>query len=139
MNKLNGNKKLKEEIKYAFAVSPADDEETKAKKEKYAKEIEKHAKEIEWDMKYAPIYNPNPFGDDEMERWEKSAEKWKIEDELRQHEKELKKQARDKEVERLQQLAGIRQATQKQWTEYYKDIEKQVNKMANKQMKRNLK
>ena len=136
MNELN---QLLEELKYALTVSPADDEETKAKKEKYAKEIEKHAKEIEWDMKYAPIYNPNPFGDDEMERWDTSAEKWKIEDELRQHEKELKKQARDKEVERLQQLAGIRQATQKQWTEYYKDIEKQVNKMANKQMKRNLK
>ena len=46
MNELNGNKKLKEEIKYAFSVSPADDEETKAKKEKYTKEIERHAKEI---------------------------------------------------------------------------------------------
>ena len=34
MNELNGNKKLKEEIKYAFAVSPADDEETKAKRKK---------------------------------------------------------------------------------------------------------
>ena len=139
MNELNGNKKLKEEIKYAFAVSPADDEETKAKKEKYQKEIEKHAREIEWDEKYAPIYIPYLFGDDEMDRWDKSAEKWEIEDKLKKHREELKKQQHDKDVKRLQQLAGIKQATNKQWTDYYKDIEKQVNKMANKQMKRNLK
>ena len=136
MNELNRNKKLKEEIKYAFTVSPSDDEETKAKKEKYAKEIEKHAKEIEWDEKYAPIFNPNPFGDDEMERWDTSAEKWEIEDKLKKHREELKKQQHDKDVERLQQLAGIKQATNKQWTDYYKDIEKQVNKLANKQIKR---
>ena len=139
MNELNGNKKLKEEIKYAFAVSPADDEETKRKKKKYADEIKRHKSEIEWDMKFAPIFNPNPFSDDAMDRWDKSAEKWEIEDKLKKHREELKKQQHDKDVKRLQQLAGIKQATNKQWTDYYKDIEKQVNKMANKQMKRNLK
>ena len=136
MDELN---ELLEELKYVLAVSPADDEETKAKKKKYADEIKKHKAEIEWDMKFAPIYNPNPFEDDEMNKWDKSAKKWELEDKLRQHEIELKNQAQDKEVERLQQLAGIKQATQKQWTQYYKDIEKQVSKLANKQIKRSIK
>ena len=111
MDELN---ELLEELKYVLAVSPADDEETKSKKKKYAAEIKKHKTEIEWDMKFAPIFNPNPFGDDEMDKWDKSAEKWELEDKLRQHEIELKNQAQDKEVERLQQLAGIKQAAQKQ-------------------------
>ena len=33
---------------------------------------------MEWDMKFSKIYNPNPFGDDEMDKWDKSAEKWDI-------------------------------------------------------------
>ena len=90
-------------------------------------------------MKFSPIYNPNPFGDDEIDKWDKSAEKWELEDKLRQHEIELKNQAQDEEVERLQQLAGIKQAAQKQWTDHYKDIENQVSKLANKQIKRSIK
>ena len=62
-----------------------------------------------------------------------------IQDKLRKHREELKKKQHDKDVEKLQQLAGIKQATEKQWTDYYKDIEKQVNKMANKQIKRSIK